>query len=594
MGMSEFCMGAWGRADVSFQKAERIFSEIGHVRCLPNLLIARSRLEVRRENDDTAAELADRALVEYRRSSNRRGIVLALEQQGDLALAQGDLRAAEAAYETALADARDLAPRGDLVYELAWRLSRVRARQGRLEEAHGLAVEAEELAKASGDRREVAHSLAARGNVEILRSHVEQGRELLGESLALFVEISTPYEQAVVHEEIAATFTSPGPEDSLQVLRHLHDASLIYSRLGAKKALKRVDDRRVRLERSLLAESGSGAGPGAQFGEPTQFVFADPEMHRINELVLDLSAHDSSVLLEGETGTGKELLARLIHDAGPRCDDPYLALNCAAFPSQLLESQLFGHRKGAFTGADADHPGLLISAGNGTVFLDEMDKASRDFQSRLLRVLEDRTVLAVGSNVSQKFSARIVCATNRDLKSLAREGRFLVDLYYRLAAFRVTVPPLRERTLDIDALVDYFLAQCAGKFGVGSPRISDEARIAMRNYEWPGNVRELKNVVESAAFFARDEESIRSSHLPAEIRTSLAGDKPAVTLPERIADVERRAIRSAIQRANGVKAEAARYLGVSRKGLRDRLERLGMDEFLRRNESDLQEEEADG
>jgi transcriptional regulator with PAS, ATPase and Fis domain len=300
-------------------------------------------------------------------------------------------------------------------------------------------------------------------------------------------------------------------------------------------------------------------------------------MIHLVEAARDLSRIDQTVLIEGETGTGKELIARLIHDAGPREAHPFVAINCAALPQHLLESELFGHKKGSFTGAERDRAGHLVAAGRGTVFLDEVDKASREFQARLLRVLEDRAAVPLGSSDPRPIHARIVCAANRDLQGQADRGEFLPDLYYRLAGIRLAIPPLRDRPEDLEVLVDYFLDNFAGKLRHGGYRLTREAREALHVYEWPGNVRELRNVLEGAAFFARGDGVILREHLGRDVLSALTSDTLR-GLPKKIEELEREEISAALARTGGNKAQAARLLGVTRKGLGDRIRRLGLDE----------------
>jgi transcriptional regulator with PAS, ATPase and Fis domain len=300
-------------------------------------------------------------------------------------------------------------------------------------------------------------------------------------------------------------------------------------------------------------------------------------MKELVETAKELGTVDATVLIEGETGTGKEVIARIIHESGQRASKPFVALNCAAFPEHLLESELFGHRQGAFTGADRNRKGILESAEDGTVLLDEIDKASGDFQAKLLRVIEERQLRPVGSSKWLPLHARILCATNRDLRLLADKRTFLPDLFYRLSGFRLQLPPLRKRPEDIPALVEHFLDRCVGRFRDAAYQLSPGAATALSTYHWPGNVRELRNVVESGAFYARTDGVIEAQHLPPEIQEGSIENPGSDTLPARIAGFERRQIIAAMKQARGVKTEAARILGVSRKGLNDRLRRLGLE-----------------
>jgi transcriptional regulator with PAS, ATPase and Fis domain len=290
-----------------------------------------------------------------------------------------------------------------------------------------------------------------------------------------------------------------------------------------------------------------------------------------------LAELDVTILLEGETGTGKELFARAIHAASPRADEPFVAVNCAAVPKDLLEGELFGHAKGAFTGAVRDRQGHLTRAGRGTVFLDEIDKSSQDFQTRLLRVLEDREVWPVGADASEPLEATILCATNASTRELREGGRFLPDLYYRLAEFTLRISPLREREGDIKLLAERFLAEHSARLRTAPAGFSDAALDALITHPWPGNVRELRNAIVTAVVNAGDGETIEVRHLPVDTVVKGASPETGGRLNDRIARIEREEIIAALNAAGGVKATAARILGVSRKGLRDRLKRLGLE-----------------
>jgi len=227
-----------------------------------------------------------------------------------------------------------------------------------------------------------------------------------------------------------------------------------------------------------------------------------PQMRAIYALLERVAPSDVSVLVHGETGTGKELVAKALHEYGRRKGKPFLAENCAAVPANLLESELFGHKKGAFTGAVVDRPGHFVTANGGTVFLDEIGDMPLAMQSKLLRVLQDGEVRPVGSNVSKKVDVRVVAATNKDLVAMCKTGQFREDLYFRLNVVTITLPPLRERVGDVRHLVRFFLDRIGAELGKRLD-VSPEALAVMEAWRWPGNVRELENVVRRAAVFAQ-------------------------------------------------------------------------------------------
>jgi len=299
-------------------------------------------------------------------------------------------------------------------------------------------------------------------------------------------------------------------------------------------------------------------------------VYASPAFHRILELVNKVAATDASVLIEGESGTGKELIARAIHSASARRNHPFVAVNCGALPEGLLESELFGHARGAFTGAVANKRGLFEEARDGTLLLDEIGEMSPTLQVKLLRALQQGEIRRVGENRNIKVNARIIAASNRDLKKAMREGAFRDDLYYRLNVFPIVVPPLRERREDILPLAERFLKSARKKHGGRALRLSPEAAQALLGYIWSGNVRELEHAIERAVILCPGEE-IRPEDLPPEVRPSEAASASARTL----AEVERDHILKTLEACGGEEAQAALRLGLPLKALKKKLKEYG-------------------
>jgi len=281
---------------------------------------------------------------------------------------------------------------------------------------------------------------------------------------------------------------------------------------------------------------------------------------------------DTTVLLLGETGTGKELFARLIHANGPRRARKFVAQNCGALSESLLESELFGHTRGAFTGATTDRRGLFEEADGGAVFLDEVGEMSAAMQLRLLRVLQEGEIRRVGAPSAMKVNVRVIAATNADLEHEIRSGRFRQDLYYRLNVFPIRLPPLRERVEDIPALADYFLRSFRERARRAISAISPEALRCLRAYPFPGNVRELENEIERAVALADDGQSLGVEHLSERLRASLASAAPLVTLNDAIEQLKRRMIEDALREC-GSKTRAAERLGLTRQSLQQMLRR---------------------
>ncbi len=288
-----------------------------------------------------------------------------------------------------------------------------------------------------------------------------------------------------------------------------------------------------------------------------------------------------SVLLQGETGTGKELIAQVIHYSGPRKEQPFVAENCGALTETLLESELFGHVKGAFTGAVKDKKGLFELGDGGTVFLDEIGETSTNMQVKLLRVLQEGQVRPVGGSKTIKVDVRVITATNRDLIEEVKQKRFREDLYYRIAVFPITLPPLRERGADVALLAKHFLSKYAQKFGKNDLTISTRALDLLSNHEWPGNIRELENEIERAIAMVSGANEIQVVHLSGKFKTDdcapLESSEFNGTLPEAIAELEQRMVTKALQESGGNRTQAAKTIGLTRQGLINKIKRYQID-----------------
>ncbi len=316
-----------------------------------------------------------------------------------------------------------------------------------------------------------------------------------------------------------------------------------------------------------------------------QIVGTSRRMKQVYEMVARIASTKTNVLILGESGTGKELVARAIHSESDRAEAPFVAINCAAIPENLLESELFGHVKGAFTGAVGNKPGLFESADSGTLFLDEVGELSLPLQVKLLRVIQERTIRRVGGTSDRRIDVRIVAATNRRLDEEVAAGRFREDLYYRLNVIQLELPPLRERMEDLPLLVHHFVEKYARELGKSVRGLSEEAMSRLRAHAWPGNVRELENGVERAVALSRGE-WIEAEALPptlgqaVEERAAAPARLPesGVDLDNLVADYERGLLLDGLRRAGGVKKRAAQLLGISFRSFRYRLEKLGLDD----------------
>jgi DNA-binding NtrC family response regulator len=301
-----------------------------------------------------------------------------------------------------------------------------------------------------------------------------------------------------------------------------------------------------------------------------------PKMKEVFRIITKIAATSSTVLIYGESGTGKELVSRAIHDRSSRKDQPFMAINCAAIPESLIESELFGHEKGSFTGANAREIGILETANGGTVFLDEIGEMNVSMQAKLLRAIQEKEIRRVGGKVNLPLDVRIISATNRDLEQEIKRGTFREDLYYRLNVIRITLPPLRERGSDIATLADFFITKYREASGIPVEGISKPALKLLMNYTWPGNVRQLESVIERAVLMAEGT-IIQPEDLSAEIAAAGAqsGIVPFELPPEGInfEEMEKALITKAMERVDWVIGKAAPILGLSYKTLQYRLDK---------------------
>ncbi len=325
-------------------------------------------------------------------------------------------------------------------------------------------------------------------------------------------------------------------------------------------------------ERRQLQTENAGLKEYIATSSPDEIIGDGPGITRIKEMVAGLAKSDASVLVRGESGTGKELVARAIHKTSRRHEGPFIALNCAAIPDTLLESELFGYEKGAFTGANKKKVGHFQLAHGGTLFLDEIGDLPMALQAKLLRVLEDGKITPLGAESASQVDIRLVSATNKPLENDIQTGKFREDLFYRLNVFPIVLPPLRERKEDIKALSMFFLQE----WGRNPEDLGDEAVARLRAYNWPGNIRELRNVLERALIIRAHGTIAASDILIADVSPGLPHNANFLDSLN-LAEVEKQVIQRALDESNGNKSEAARLLGITRRALYGRLERYGME-----------------
>ncbi len=348
-----------------------------------------------------------------------------------------------------------------------------------------------------------------------------------------------------------------GAADFLSKPLDLHEVRRILTRV--------MEDRRTR-ERTKRKHADEAAPYRLD-----QLVGRDSQMIDIYKLVGQLAANRANVLVRGETGTGKELIARAIHYNSPDADEPFLPINCTAIPESLLESELFGHVKGAFTGATGDRRGRFALAGRGTMFLDEIGDTSAEFQTKLLRVLENHEYYPVGGEKAERTDARVIAATHRNLEERIADGRFREDLYYRLRVVEIAVPPLRERLTDLPMLVEHLVRRAAEDLHRTPPVVAREAMETLLRHDWPGNVRELENTLTRAVVLTTGN-VIRPEHVAPRVDTTESADDL-----ESLEQLERRQVTRVLHVTQGNKTKAAEILGVSRPRLNRLLEKYGIE-----------------
>lgn len=410
-----------------------------------------------------------------------------------------------------------------------------------------------------------------------LRMPEMDGIQLIQEITKLADDVSIILVTAFGSIESAVEAMKLGAEDYLSKPLDMFELRKRVEKIVGNKRLKReVNLLKQRLDKKYSFSSIIGNSPG---------------MEKLFEKILMVAPTSSTVLLTGESGTGKELIANAIHQNSPRKNAMFLPINCAAIPGEILESELFGHEKGSFTGAISRKIGKFEMTSNGTLLLDEIGEMSMDLQAKLLRIIEQKEFMRVGGSDIIKVKTRIVASTNRNLDDLVREGRFREDLLFRLKVVYLTIPPLRERREDIPLLINHFLKRFSEEHGKDGLEISSEAIRVLSRYDWPGNVRELKNVMESLVIFAQNS-TISLSELPeefagngnnhspngSELKESVplnAEDSLLLKIGTPMADVERELILKSLEQCDGNRTVAARILGIGLRTLQRKLKEYG-------------------
>ena len=321
-----------------------------------------------------------------------------------------------------------------------------------------------------------------------------------------------------------------------------------------------------------------------------KIIAVSPIMLNLLKLIKKVARTTATVLIQGETGTGKELIARYIYENSLLKDQPFIIENCGALPNSLVESEWFGHKRGAFTGAIEERKGLFEIANGGTIFLDEIGEIPYPIQTKLLRILEEGEFRAVGSNKHKKVQVRIIASTNKELEKDVKNGVFRKDLFYRLNVFQITLPPLRKRKEDIIPLAEYFLSLHSQKLNIAKPRLQEKVKSLLTNFNWPGNIRELKNEMQKAIILANGKTTISEDEISEHIKNFNISEEsnnkilsiPSIknlSLKTAIEQLEIKMLREVLEKTKGNKSKAARQLGITRQGLLNKIARYGL-EFM--------------
>lgn len=418
---------------------------------------------------------------------------------------------------------------------------------------------------------EEALPVIERGNIDVLLCDLRlggmDGIELLRRAKKIAPSMDVVVMTAYASAETAIEAMREGAYEYLVKPFQLDELAIL---------LKRISERRDLIsENEALKERLFARKPAERI------VGTSAAIEKVREMIARVAPTDTPVLLLGESGTGKELAAAEIHSLSSRAKGPFIVLNCAAVPEQLLESELFGHERGAFTGAVLRKPGQFKLADGGTLFMDEIGEISPSVQSKLLRAIEAKEFLPLGSSRAIKVNVRIIAATNRDLDMLVKSGRFREDLYYRLNVFPIRIPPLRERPEDVIPIAEHFLKQWRGseKGPISKPHLGASAKLKLSNYSWPGNVRELRNVLERATILCGNG-PIEAEHIAIECEVQSADSREnllrallgEMSLPE----IEKRLVELALEKASGNKSRAAEILGITRRAIYGRLKKFSL------------------
>ena len=579
--------------------AERYYKNQRSKNSMINSSIARARISIFKGDYDHSEEILKSTFREARQVNYKRAQALSAEFLGEINYRKGNYHEAEAWLEKALELAKESAPRGDVAVEVYRRLGDVKTALGELDEAEEMLSEAHKLCEHLGDKYELGSVYRAMGVVSVMRDDIDLARSFFNESITTHKMIGEKFELASTCKVAAGHYLDWSRGDDVadvireKLIQDAHNLAVEAMHLYSSIKLNgRADECR-----KLISEIGRKRGAGTDSVKTVEISFRPEWLHRdtlvarsedmkavITE-VEQLAGTDIPIFVSGETGTGKEVVARLIHKMSGRDSAPFVAVNCASVADTVFESELFGHCKGAFTGADQDRIGLIEKAHGGTLFLDEVSSMPLEQQAKILRVLEDGKVRRVGETRDRRVDIRVLSASNGNIDRMIEKGHLRKDFYYRIAAKRINLKPLRERQRDIEPLLAYYICSSGKEF-----RLEEGIKKALHNYFWPGNVRELVNLLrvlvnvreKNGIIYLRDLptyirdctfKGTSSGSLSFEIRlfqSKIRNSSLSANEKERIEKL----IKKLLSKHSGNKTATARELGISRKTLYRYLDKL--------------------
>ena len=599
-GILDYKTGRYSVAEKNLLAAAKYYMKSGNRTRMAESYIARGRLCIFTGKLSRGKELISKGLKIAEKTEHKRGIALACEFLGEIRCLEDEHNDAFLWLERARSIAFDIAPRGDIMLEVSRRTGDLCIAAGELENAEKELLISLKLAEGLHDRYELGATLRALGILEARKGNLDLARSYFREAVMTLRLIKEKFELARTLQAAAEAFleyparVEIDGEEVMELVREgkrlAVEASQLFDSLELKKRRNECLDIIGKLEGMVCEREGISKIDNVVFEKRWLYegflVARSSHLRKTAAKVINIAPSGIPILITGETGTGKEVIARLIHKLSGRADGAFVAVNCASVADQVFESELFGHRKGAFTGAERDHTGLVMRASGGTLFLDEISELSLRQQAKLLRVLQEGKVRRVGESIERDADVRIITASNQNITGLLRSGKLRKDFYYRINVESITLEPLRKHREDIYPLFSFYM----NKFGYNAGIEADLLRL-LESYNWPGNVRQIVSLAKVLSYRCRNKRIIRKSDLPARIRKQhiigpgidIPGEMkllkirpiPTIGLTKDPEDVKKLLI-STLLTMGGNKSAAARELGISRSTIYRAMKKLNL------------------